>query len=164
MICKLADLTKIVGFVLNQSVSAYSTYTHTIAVGRDDWDLAIVTLWNRNITSNDWKIRRMSARLVLGREYDEGYSQAGEMQEDIVYPSGTSFYYHIINHRYSGFSYATDSKLSNAGYNTSGTIIRIYRGCLSGSDVEVDYQNTSPASAVIRIEGKVKLYKMGLVS
>lgn len=161
MIALTKEIMKLVSFDIdNQMISGSSIYTKSVPVSRDDWEVAIVTLWNKYQSQNTETVRRMSAMLVLTNDSAEAHSQASYTQTDLVYPYPMTIYYYITNHRYAGFSYAKDAKLSEVGYDTNGGRARIEKGRINGSNVEIEFRNLMPYNCYLRIEGRIKLIKV----
>lgn len=158
----IREITKIVSIDINgQSIAAQGTYTEIIDVERDDWEIAFVTLWNKDRSGMGvyGEYKRLSAFLVLTNDYDDAFSQASRVHRDVVYPYPATLYYYIHNHRYRGYSYAVDSMLSsNYGFSSNG-FVRIERGRINGTDVEIEFFNTSFGSSVMYLEGRIKLQR-----
>ena len=158
------EITKLIPFDIdNQTLTAYSTYQKVIPLGRDDWDVAFVTLWNKNQTQVDSKYKRLSGFLVLTANENDGYSQVSFPHTDLVYPYPATIYYYITNHRYRGFTYANDTILSLGVFDIYGRAVRVNKGVIDGSDLKIDFFNTYPSTHFMRVQGVVKLTKTVLL-
>ena len=158
-ISKLKEVSKIVPFLIDSvNVPANSTYTEVIDIGEDFWEVAQVTLWIRAVLGVTSNVRRTSAYLVLTRDYDEAYSQATNYILRSV--QGYSMTYYLPSYKYEGFSFATDAKLSEARFASTGSSIQILRGKIDGTDVKIDFKNTTELARTLQIEGKIRLSKI----
>lgn len=100
----------------------------------------------------------LSGFLVVTNDYDDARSQASKYEQDIV-GCYTGPYYYIHHHRYMGFSYAVDGFLSHPAFNTNANQVRINRAKINGSNLEIEFYNSSGASALVYVEGRAKVYR-----
>ena len=157
-ISHLKNVSKIVSFTIDsQNVAGGANYTKVIAVG-EGWEVARVTFWAKDVLPVPTNVKRISAYIILTDDYNDAYSQA--VRYVLIGVKGYSgITYYLPNYKYSGFSYATDSKLSDPGFDTTGKAIRLIRGKINNADVELEFNNTSAVLRTLHIEGRIRLSK-----
>ncbi len=161
-IAELADVTKIVSFdVIGQSVSGNSSWELVVPIG-EGWQAAIVTLWARagaHVTAN---AKRISACLFVSNDVNDAYSQA-VIYEIHAAGSYQGITYWIPSYKYGGFSYATDARLCDPGFDSSGARARIESAQIDGSDLKITFYNTSSTGTILYLEGRIRLLRSKLL-
>ena len=153
----IREITKLVPFTIADSIVGMSTKTFSIDIDRSDWELALVTIWNQTVGVSTSAIR-LSGFLVLRTDKTKAYSQVSYKYSDTV-GSYTGPYYTITQHKYRGFSYAVDSRLSDACFDVSGYYVQIDEAKINGSDVDFIFRNTWGWTKTIKVRGIIKLYR-----
>ena len=158
MITDLSDIEKQLEFSINQTISGNSTYEAVISLNDSKFTCAFIRFWIvGNPSGNQW-INRKSVYIVATTDINEAYSQANKN-----YPIGFTHKgipYSNNNWRYLGFSYAVDTKLSDPDYDYYyGRYIQINSAFIDGSNLKINFENTSSSNKTLKLEGWVKLEK-----
>ena len=161
---KLSNIAKIVPFTIEGvNVDGQGTYTKNIDIGESFWEIAQVTFWLRNISSIYADARRISSYITLTTNYDDAFSQMSSYKITSVpsYPSGMLYY--LPNYKYSGFSFATDARLSDYSVDRDARYIRVNKGRINGSNVEIEFYNAFGSIRTLDLEGNIRLSRNILI-
>lgn len=148
----LKKITSIQAFSIDQLIPANSDYIASIVLGRNDWKVGYVTMWANNIYTS-----RRSIYAVVTRDENKSFAQSVDIINTTM-PRGYLTYI-IENWDYSGFSFATDSYLSNISYGGKYQATRFFYGKIIGTILSLKFHNYSTYNDTLNMQGKIKLIR-----
>lgn len=146
---------KIITFDIdNQGINALATYEKVIALGSDKFNVCHITLWNKYDAAVTLNARRASAYITATKDFNKAYAQG--VRYELIGVQGYFMTYYVPNYRYSGFSYATDAKLTERSFDTTGRRIEVEKAIIDGSDLKLTFKNPGGTYGRIYVEGRIK--------
>ena len=151
----LNEITEHFDEFIEYTIPGLTTWTYELDIGRDDWRVAIVTLWLKEAAPVTEYMRRKSASFIITQNEDDAYSQA--IKQIITDVPSAYDTYTVTNWLYAGYSYAVGARLSDYEFDRTGGIIRIEAARIDGSTLEIDFKNYSLPSADKYLKARISV-------
>ena len=144
----------------NVSVAAGADYDLELDLEKDGYTVAEITLWIKGTVTTS-AARRKSAFIIATRTLNECFGQTNHKYW-VGFSSGVT-HYSNFNWRYEGFSYATDSRLSEADFDKLGSSVQIIHAWIDGKTLKIRFHNTSTSAKYLELNGRVRAERTKVV-